>query len=176
MADATGTTAIRLIWATLLCISLVAFLSFAPPLATILHTSLAQRFFNLTESVGVRPADYIFGIAWTVIFLWLLYFARHITLASGTPFVRATRFIAEGTFPIYLLHFPLYVLIAACIPYNHASALHKITIFFSVLTIGIIAGHPGNILKIKLRSLSFSNFWKKREVSVDLPALDRRTL
>jgi len=104
---------------------------------------------------GVRPPDYLFGLVWAVIFLALLFFARQFVIKPDSPLVGALHFISEGTFPIYLLHFPLFVLIAACIPYNHANPLPKLIIFFFTLVIGILAGHPGNILKAKLRSLNF---------------------
>jgi peptidoglycan/LPS O-acetylase OafA/YrhL len=96
----------------------------------------------------------IFGIVWMLIFMSLIFLAKHFALDSETKFIRITRFIAEGTFPIYLLHFPIYVLIASCIHYNHGSATSKLLIFAFTLTIGILAGHPCNLLKIKLRSMA----------------------
>jgi peptidoglycan/LPS O-acetylase OafA/YrhL len=38
---------------------------------------------------------------------------------------RVVQFIPEGTFPIYLLHFPLLVLLASTVPYDRASAPQK---------------------------------------------------
>ena len=109
---------------------------------------------RIATSSGVWNNDYLFGLVWALVFLALLWLARQLVLQPGTRFARSLHFIAEGTFPIYLLHFPLYVLIGACVPYNHASLLAKLTVFFSVLGIGILCGHPGNILKNKLRSIS----------------------
>jgi peptidoglycan/LPS O-acetylase OafA/YrhL len=100
------------------------------------------------------PIHYLFGIVWAALFMALLFFARRISIDPGTSFARNVRFIADGTFPIYLFHFPIYVLIAATIPYNHGSPLPKILIFIGVVIIGILAGRPCNFLKDKLRSFS----------------------
>ncbi|GAC1416115.1 MAG: acyltransferase [Acidobacteriaceae bacterium] len=126
-----------------------------PGLTQISVLSFWPHLERMANNVPVRPADYVFGILWTILFLRLLLFARHLRLREESGFVRAIRFISEGTFPLYLIHFPLYVLIAAAIPYDHASAVAKLTIFTSVLILSILAGHPGNILKYRLRSLLF---------------------
>jgi peptidoglycan/LPS O-acetylase OafA/YrhL len=104
---------------------------------------------------GSGLSFYVVGLVGCVIFLRVLLLVRQFEIRSDTKMVRAIRFIAEGTFPIYLLHFPLYVLIAACIPYNHASLLQKGLILLTVLTLGVFAGHPCNVLKTRLRSLTF---------------------
>jgi len=98
--------------------------------------------------------NYLFGVIWMLVFLALLYFARKFTLDPHTNTVKAIRFIAEGTFPLYLFHFPLYVLIASCIHYDHGNPVSKILMFISVLVLGILAGHPCNLLKTKLRSMA----------------------
>ena len=102
----------------------------------------------------LKPNNFIFGIAWMLVFLTLLYLASRLTLVPNSRFVRMSRFIAEGTFPIYLLHFPIYVLIAACVPYNHGSIVSKLLIFVVTITLGILAGRPCNILKAKLRLIA----------------------
>jgi len=111
---------------------------------------------RISFSSNVTPPDYLFGAVWSIAFVGLLFAARQVTMNPRSLLVRATRFFSEGTFPIYLLHFPLYVLIAACIPYNHASPAQKIAIYIAALTSGILVGHPGNILKNKLRTLNLS--------------------
>jgi peptidoglycan/LPS O-acetylase OafA/YrhL len=112
-----------------------------------------SKMIAVMNNVGVRPDDYIFGFAWMAIFLWLLFLARQVTLRADTTGVRVTQFIAEGTFPIYLLHFPIFVAIAACVPYNHAALAPNLAIFFGVLVLGVLAGHPGNLLKLRIRKL-----------------------
>jgi peptidoglycan/LPS O-acetylase OafA/YrhL len=126
---------------------------------TLVSTALAHNhpwgpapFVRISLSSGVRPPDYLFGLLAAAAFIPILYVARQLTLSRDNATVRAIHFISEGTFPIYLLHFPLYVLIAACIPYNHATVLPKLLIFASVLALGILAGHPCNLLKNKIRA------------------------
>jgi peptidoglycan/LPS O-acetylase OafA/YrhL len=97
---------------------------------------------------------YAIGLVGCAFFLRVLLVARRFEIRPDTKMVRVIRFISEGTFPIYLLHFPLYVLIAACIPYNHASVAQKGLILLTILSLGIFAGHPCNVLKTKLRSLT----------------------
>jgi peptidoglycan/LPS O-acetylase OafA/YrhL len=104
------------------------------------------------KSKRLSNMNYLFGIVWALVFMKLLQLSRHFTIKPDGRFVRAVRFISEGTYPIYLLHYPLFVLIAACIPYNHASSWQKLVILISVLIIGVLAGHPGNILKLRIRS------------------------
>ncbi len=106
-------------------------------------------------AVGTRVplSCYAFGAFSAIAFIAILLFARRFTLGDDSTTVRVIHFISEGTFPIYLLHFPLLVLIAAWIPYNHAAPLPKLAIFLFVLAVGILAGHPCNILKIKMRNL-----------------------
>ena len=114
-------------------------------------------FMRISGSAGIPPANYLFGLLWAIAFFALLKLARPITLQPDTAFSHSIHFIAEGTFPIYLLHLPYFYLIAAVIPYNHANPLPKLIIFASILLIGVLAGHPGNLLKIKIRSLIFQS-------------------
>lgn len=108
-------------------------------------------------SMNLGKADkalsyYCVAIFGTVVFLRLMYASRTFELSRKSRGVEAVRFIAEGTFPIYVLHFPLLVLIAATVPYNHAATWPKVVLLLFVSTIGILAGHPLNILKRKFRS------------------------
>jgi len=163
--NAEGTTATRLNRIILACLILVVILSI-PAVRSELH-ALSSRgpFLNvktfLTTNHQVAKymtfkklsnMNYLFGIAWALVFMKLLQLSRRFTLQPDGKFVRAIRFISEGTYPIYLLHYPLFVLIAACIPYNHASSWQKLVILVGVLIIGVLAGHPGNLLKLRIRS------------------------
>jgi peptidoglycan/LPS O-acetylase OafA/YrhL len=114
----------------------------------------------LARTSMITPKIYALGIAWVVVFMWLLLLARKLTLQPKSRGARITRFISEGTFPIYLIHYPLYVLAAMCISYNHASVLPKMTLFLTVIVIGIFAGHPANIFKRKLRAMFSLNLSK----------------
>ena len=123
--------------------------------ALLLHSQMYVESQRLKLGMtGDGLAFYAIGLVGCVIFLRVLLMVRRFEIGSDTKMVRVARFIAEGTFPIYLLHFPLYVLIAACIPYNHASLFQKGLILLTILALGVLAGHPCNSLKTRLRSLT----------------------
>jgi len=136
-------------------LALLAYSSVAMHLQMQWFTGLALRIVHVMQTSNISPADYCFGVLWSLPFFAMLYFVRGISIARDSAFAKFTRFISEGTFPIYLIHLPLFILIAACVPYNHASAAANFTILFSVVAVGILAGHPGNILKLKLRALFY---------------------
>lgn len=102
---------------------------------------------------GVKPREYLFGIIWAVLFFAMLCLAGLYKVDGNRPFVRVVRFLSEGTFPIYLTHFPMYVLIAAVIPYDHANPYALAAIFAVVVVVGVLAGHPGNLLKNRMRRM-----------------------
>lgn len=134
------------------------------------HWQLAQHLpgnvLSFAERAHIKPRSYRFGIVWVVVFLWILWLARHVSLAKDSRTAKAIRFIAEGTYPLYLIHFPLFVLVAACVPYNHGSVTIKITIFLCVFVLSVLAGHPANILKQKLRALHLPSFFRTSTLSV----------
>jgi peptidoglycan/LPS O-acetylase OafA/YrhL len=138
---------------------------------SLIHTSQWQFFgenltapFGLIAGIGLRPEEYIFGIAWCPIFLWLLLLARQISLTPGTQFVRTTQFIAEGTFPIYLIHFPLFMLAAALLPYDHSRTAPNLCLLLGVIILGILAGHPCNIFKNWMRQHIFTSTPTRQKV------------
>jgi peptidoglycan/LPS O-acetylase OafA/YrhL len=95
----------------------------------------------------------LFGFIWAVFFINILALARRFHVTSRSRTDRIVRFIAEGTFPIYLLHFPLFLVVAALIPYNHSHVFPKLMMFLASVVLGILAGPFCNLLKLKLRSL-----------------------
>ena len=141
-----GSLGLLTVFYTIVCILIQHGRKFGPP-----------AFMRISLSSGVLPFDYLFGLAWAGIFLVLLYLARQVTLTTGGPFIRAVQFLAEGTFPIYLLHLPFFILVASSIPYNHGSTPQKLLLLAVGIVVGVLAGHPGNIFKKKIRSLIFSS-------------------
>lgn len=140
---------IRLLWIPAVWI-LAAFLMPAPfhamdqPLSFHGHHHL---------KLSLPTSTVLFGFVWAVLFINILAVARRFNVTAHSRTDRAVRFIAEGTFPIYLFHFPLFLLVSALIPYDHSHALPKITMFLAAVLIGIFAGPPCNLLKLKLRNL-----------------------
>jgi peptidoglycan/LPS O-acetylase OafA/YrhL len=142
-----------------------------PGLTYLSALSAFPHLYSMMTSVWVRPPEVVFGFLWVIIFLRLLLFARRFNLNETSAIVRRIRFVSEGTFPIYLTHFPLYILIAACIPYHHGSPTQKIVIFLAVITFGVLAGHSCNLLKEWIRSLLFSD----QQVGAAHPHLQKST-
>lgn len=129
------------------------------------HIHLPSAILQFAEHARIKPYAYRFGVVWTLLFLWLLWLARQVNISREAPFIKPLQFIAEGTYPLYLIHFPLFVVIAACIPYNHAAILPKIAIFVSVVVLGVLAGHPANQLKQQLRAIRLPSFLMRKESS-----------
>ena len=127
-----------------------------PLLHTLVQRQLALHRLSMRYQMGMTGGALgfiVFAYLGTVVFLRALFYVRSLTLARDSPAVRWVRFIAEGTFPIYVIHFPLYVLIAACVPYNHRSVPQLGAILLLILTLGVLAGHPANLLKSRLRGM-----------------------
>jgi peptidoglycan/LPS O-acetylase OafA/YrhL len=109
------------------------------------------KVFSLGRSSGVIDF-YAIGLAGTVVLLRVLLTIRNIQLDAKAIFVRTVRYLSEGTFAIYLIHFPLFVLAGACIPYNHGSTAEKAAILLVVTSMGVLLGQVCNAFKVKLRS------------------------
>lgn len=95
----------------------------------------------------------LFSFVWAIFFINILAVANRFYVTPRSRADRTVRFIAEGTYPIYLFHFPLFVLVAGLIPYDHSHVFPKLMMFLVAIAIGIFAGPSCNLLKLKLRSL-----------------------
>ena len=95
---------------------------------------------------------YRVGIPAAFLMLWLLVAVDGLRMDGRSGWARAVRIAAEGTFPLYLVHFPLYVLIAAVIPYNHPSLFAKLAMLATAIVFGVLLAFPTNRLKDAMRS------------------------
>lgn len=173
--NANGTAARNLNWLMAVPVFVFALVIVESPshpgLTYLTYLGIFPHLYSMMTSVWIRPPEFVFGFLWVIIFLRLLLFARSLKMVEQSRLVRSIRFASEGTFPIYLTHFPLFVLIGACIPYNHGSPLEKIAIYLVVITFGVLAGHPCNLLKTRIRSLLFTDSARADTV----PQLQRST-
>jgi peptidoglycan/LPS O-acetylase OafA/YrhL len=96
---------------------------------------------------------YLISLFGAVLLLRLLEVVRYFRVRVDGLFTRSVRYIAEGTFAIYLIHFPLLVLVATCFSYNRRSVWQLVLIFLVVVTIGVLMGQVCKIFKDKLRSI-----------------------
>ncbi len=94
---------------------------------------------------------YRVGIPAAFLMLWMLVAVDGLRWDVRAAWARTIRALAEGTFPLYLLHFPLYVLIAAVVPYSHASVAAKLTMLVVAIAFGVVMAFPTNRLKDWMR-------------------------
>ncbi|HEY3988553.1 MAG TPA: acyltransferase [Acidobacteriaceae bacterium] len=95
---------------------------------------------------------YRVGIPAAFLMLWLLVVVDGLRWNARSRWARSVRVLAEGTFPLYVVHFPLYVLIAAVIPYDHANPVAKIAMLLSAIAFGVLLAFPTNRLKDVMRN------------------------
>jgi peptidoglycan/LPS O-acetylase OafA/YrhL len=94
---------------------------------------------------------YRVGIPAAFLLLWLLLVADRLPAQARSAPARTIRLLSEGTFPLYLFHFPMYVLAAALFPYNHANAWAKTAILAVAVAVGVLLAWPTDRLKLRLR-------------------------
>jgi peptidoglycan/LPS O-acetylase OafA/YrhL len=92
------------------------------------------------------------GIPAAFLMLWLLVAMHGMRLEMRSRWAYSVRVLAEATFPLYLFHFPFYVLIACTIPYNHANPVAKIGMLLAAVALGVLLAFPTNWLKDAMRN------------------------
>jgi peptidoglycan/LPS O-acetylase OafA/YrhL len=107
--------------------------------------------FNISR-VDVISMD-IVGIVTVVVILPLCIATRNLRISEKHIVVRGIRRAAAATFPLYLIHFPLFALLAAIVPYPRASLLAKLLLLAAALTLSIVLSVPCDNLKDYLRGL-----------------------
>ena len=95
---------------------------------------------------------YRVSIPAALLMLWLLVVLDGWRINAKSRSVRAIRILAEGTFPLYVFHFPLYVLIAALMPYDYASPAPKIAMLLTAIAFGVLLAFPTNHFKDVMRN------------------------
>jgi peptidoglycan/LPS O-acetylase OafA/YrhL len=96
------------------------------------------------------PLYYPVGIATSMVTLWALLLLDRLSLRNNNA-LRIIRRVADGTFSLYLLHFPLLVMIAAVIPYDHRNSVAKILIMLIVTVFCIWVAGPLDKIKLLMR-------------------------
>jgi peptidoglycan/LPS O-acetylase OafA/YrhL len=109
------------------------------------------KHFKLGRTSGVIDF-YAISVAGSILLVRLLTAIRSVRIRADGVCARCVRYLAEGTFAIYLTHFPLLILVASCIPYNHASLWQKAVILIAVITFGVLVGQICRNFKTTLRA------------------------
>ena len=95
---------------------------------------------------------YRVGIPAAFLMLWLLVAVHGLRVEARSRWVRSIRILAEGTFPLYVIHFPLYVLVASVIPYDRGNPVAKIAMLLAAIAFGVLLAFPTNRLKDAMRN------------------------
>jgi peptidoglycan/LPS O-acetylase OafA/YrhL len=95
---------------------------------------------------------YRVGLPAAFLLLWLLVAVHGLRVKEHSRTARAIRILAEGTFPLYLIHFPLYILIASVVPYNYANPIAKTAMVLIAIVSGVLLAVPTNRLKDAMRA------------------------
>jgi peptidoglycan/LPS O-acetylase OafA/YrhL len=96
---------------------------------------------------------YAIGLPLGCILLWSMLALDHVRMKDDTPVIRSIRVLSEATFPIYLIHFPLFVLIASVVPYDHGNSWFKLGMLGLVIAISVALAQPTVHFKNYLRDL-----------------------
>jgi peptidoglycan/LPS O-acetylase OafA/YrhL len=102
--------------------------------------------------VNASAHYYLIGIPTGILMIWFLLLVdrwHHVTSPAAAKMVRL---VADGTFTLYLLHLPLFLLIVAYIPYDHSSSPQKILLLAVVTAISVVVAIPLDILKRWMRA------------------------
>ena len=95
---------------------------------------------------------YAIGVPAGLLMLWLLLLSDRVKLQRKYKGETIVRRVADATFPLYLFHIPLLMLIAAFIPYDHASSGQKIAVLAVVVLVSVLIEIPLNRCRVLLRS------------------------
>ncbi len=105
---------------------------------------------------------YAIGLPLGFVLLWSMLLLDRLKVNDKTSLVRSIRILSEATFPIYLIHFPLYVLIACLYSYDRHNSWFKLGMLLLVLVISISLAKPTNHFKNHLRDVMHKRFMPDR--------------
>jgi peptidoglycan/LPS O-acetylase OafA/YrhL len=105
---------------------------------------------------------YAIGIPMGFVLLWSMLLLDRLKMNDKTGFVKSIRTLSEATFPIYLLHFPMFVLIAALFPYDRHNSWFKLGMLAFVLVVSVLLAKPTNHFKNYLRDVMHKRFMPER--------------
>ena len=93
------------------------------------------------------------GLPTVFVLLWAMLLFERLQIREKATWVQWVRLLSEATFPLYLLHFPLFVLITAIFPHERANSWFKLGILVLCVTVSALLAKPTVQLKNYLRDL-----------------------
>jgi peptidoglycan/LPS O-acetylase OafA/YrhL len=119
------------------------------------QTSGSSLFFlapKLGHDTPVSLNAYVWGALFFILMLLGLLFADRLTINPDSRSSRTIRLLAEATFPLYLVHLPIYLFIITMLGHNIISTAGKLSVFFGVFALSVYLGVIFNRYKLILRS------------------------
>jgi peptidoglycan/LPS O-acetylase OafA/YrhL len=96
---------------------------------------------------------YVEGVPTVFGLLWAMLVFERLNVAEKAAWVKWVRLLSEATFPLYLLHFPLYVLIVAIFPNERANDWFKLGMLVLCVALSALLAKPTVHFKNYLRDL-----------------------
>jgi peptidoglycan/LPS O-acetylase OafA/YrhL len=96
---------------------------------------------------------YAEGLPVVFVLLWAMLLFDRLKVAEKAAWVQWVRLLSEATFPLYLLHFPLFVLIVAIFPNARGNAVFKLGMLVLCVAISALLAKPTVQFKNYLRDL-----------------------
>ena len=124
---------------------------------TIYLKGFATRFFWAHHHAPINLhwayVYYAEGIPVVFLLLWAMVLFDRVNVADKAEWVKWVRLLSEATFPLYLLHFPLFVVLAAAFPAQCAHAWFRFGMLALAITIAAFLARPTVEFKNYLRDL-----------------------
>jgi peptidoglycan/LPS O-acetylase OafA/YrhL len=96
---------------------------------------------------------YAEGLPVVFVLLWAMLLFDRLKVAEKAAWVKWVRLLSEATFPLYLLHFPLFVLLVAIFPNARANSVFKLGMLLVCIAISALLAKPTVHFKNYLRDL-----------------------
>jgi peptidoglycan/LPS O-acetylase OafA/YrhL len=96
---------------------------------------------------------YAEGVPVVFALLWAMLLFERLEMSEKAAWVKWVRLLSEATFPLYLLHFPLYVLMVAIFPNERGNAWFKVGMLVVCVTVSALLAGPTVQFKNYLRDI-----------------------
>jgi peptidoglycan/LPS O-acetylase OafA/YrhL len=125
--------------------------------ALIYFKGFVTRFFWAHHSAPINLhwayVYYAEGIPIVFLLLWVMVLFDRLQMSEKAAWVKWLRLLSEATFPLYLLHFPLFVLLVAAFPAQRANVWFRLGLLALSITLSALLARPTVEFKNYLRDL-----------------------
>jgi peptidoglycan/LPS O-acetylase OafA/YrhL len=114
---------------------------------------------------------YAEGLPVVFLLLWAMLLFDRLQMAEKASWVKWIRHFSEATFPLYLLHFPLFVLLVAAFPGQRANAWFRLGMLALAIALSLLLARPTVEFKSYLRDLLRRYLFRPRPAA-EVPAIE----